>query len=139
MIMTSEKQFQLDIVTPAKTVFSGMVQSFTAPGVVGAFQVLFHHAPLLSAVGIGEVKVTDSEGAVHRYATGGGFVEVKANKVILLAESAERSDEINVERAERSKVRASERLVKKDRDTDIERARIALQRSINRLTIASKK
>lgn len=135
----AEKQFQLDIVTPAKTVYSGTVQSFTAPGVLGNFQVLFHHAPLLSAVGIGEVKVTEADGKKLHFATSGGFVEVKENKVILLAESAETGSEINVERAERSKKRAAERLSSKEKSTDVERARVALLRSINRLKIASNK
>ena len=135
----ANKNFQLDIVTPARTVFSGEVQSFTAPGVVGNFQVLFNHAPLLSAVSIGEVKVIEANGTKLLFAISGGFVEVKSNKVILLAESAERSDEINVARAEKSKKRADERLTAKDKSLDPERARVALYRSINRLKIASKK
>jgi F-type H+-transporting ATPase subunit epsilon len=135
----ADKNFQLDIVTPARTVYSGEVKSFTAPGVVGNFQVLFHHAPLLSAIGIGEVKVVEPSGKQIRFATSGGFVEVKANKVILLAESAESEEEIIVERALKSKTRATERLNKKQPEIDVERARIALLRSINRLKIASKK
>ena len=135
----ADKKFQLDIVTPARTVYSGEVQSFTAPGVMGSFQVLFNHAPLLSSVGIGEVKVTEASGEKIRFATSGGFVEVKANKVILLAESCERADEINAERAEKSKMRASERIANKTKDIDIDRAQIALARSINRLKIAGKK
>ncbi|MFA5832937.1 MAG: F0F1 ATP synthase subunit epsilon [Bacteroidota bacterium] len=135
----ADKKFQLDIVTPAKTVFTGEVQSFTAPGVIGNFQVLFNHAPLLSAIGIGEIKVTDVVGKVSRFATTGGFVEVKSNKVIVLAESAESEEEINIERAEKSKQRANDRLTKKQSDTDVERARVALNRAINRLKIASKK
>jgi F-type H+-transporting ATPase subunit epsilon len=132
------KNFQIDIVTPAKTVYSGEVQSFTAPGVVGSFQVLFNHAPLLSSIAIGEVKVEDAAGARLRFATSGGFVEVKENKVILLAESAERSDEIDVSRAERSKLRAEERLGKKEKSIDLDRAELALLRSINRLKVSSK-
>ncbi|HAP35378.1 MAG TPA: F0F1 ATP synthase subunit epsilon [Bacteroidetes bacterium] len=135
----ANKNFQLDIVTPASTVYSGEVQSFTAPGVVGNFQVLFNHAPLLSSVGVGEVKVIESNGAKLLFAISGGFVEVKSNKVILLAESAERSDEINIDRAEKSKKRADERLASKDKSLDPDRARVALYRSINRLKIASKK
>ncbi len=133
------KNFQLDIVTPANTVYSGEIQSFTAPGVVGNFQVLFNHAPLLSLIGVGEVKVIKTNGAKILFAISGGFVEVKSNKVILLAESAERSDEINIARAEKSKKRADERLASKDKSLDPERARVALYRSINRLKIASKK
>lgn len=135
----ADKNFQLDIVTPAKTVYSGDVNSFTAPGVVGNFQVLFSHAPLLSAIGIGEIKVVESGGTQLHFATSGGFVEVKSNKVILLAESAESKEEINVDRAEKSKQRAAERLAAKKSDVDVERARVALVRSLNRLKIASKK
>jgi len=94
---------------------------------------------LLSAVGVGEVKVIETTGTKLLFAVSSGFVEVKSNKVILLAESAERSDEINISRAEKSKKRADERLSAKDKSIDTERARIALHRSINRLKIASKK
>lgn len=135
----ANKNFQLDIVTPARTVYSGEVQSFTAPGVVGNFQVLFNHAPLLSAVGVGEVKVIETNGSKLLFAVSSGFVEVKSNKVILLTESAERSDEINIARAEKSKKRADERLASKDKSLDPDRARVALYHSINRLKIASKK
>lgn len=135
----ADKHFQLDIVTPAKTVYTGEVNSVTAPGAIGNFQVLYNHAPLLSAIGIGEIKITDANGAKLRFATSGGFVEVKSNKVIVLAESAESEEEINTDRAEKSKKRAAERLAQKQSDIDIERARIALLRSLNRLKIASNK
>ncbi len=134
----AEKKFQLDIVTPSRTVFSGEVQSFTAPGVMGSFQVLFNHAPLLSSIGVGEVKITEANGTKLHFATSGGFVEVKSNKVILLAESCERSDDINTERAEKSKTRATERLANKTKDVDVDRAQLALFRSLNRLKIAKK-
>lgn len=131
------KNFNLDIVTPTRTVFSGEVQSFSAPGVLGGFQVLFNHAPLLSSIKVGRVKVIDVTGREVHYATSGGFVEVNANKVILLAETAERSDEIDVQRAEEARRRADEQL-RKEKDVDEERARAALVRAINRLKIAGK-
>jgi F-type H+-transporting ATPase subunit epsilon len=134
----ASKNFQLDIVSPNRTVYSGTVQSFSAPGVVGNFQVLFNHAPLLSSIGIGEIKVIDADGKKLLFATGGGFVEVKANKVILLAESAERADEIDVVRAEKAKMRAQERLAMKSADIDLDRARVALLRSLNRLKTSPK-
>ena len=129
------KNFKLDIVTPSKTAFSGEVQSFSAPGVAGGFQVLFNHAPLLSSITVGQVKIVDRGGSESRYATSGGFVEVNDNQVILLAETAERSDEIDVQRAEKAKERAVERLQQKER-IDEERARVALARALNRLKIA---
>jgi F-type H+-transporting ATPase subunit epsilon len=129
------KNFNLDIVTPTKTVYSGEVQSFSAPGVEGGFQVLYNHAPLLAAISVGRVKLTNAVGQEFHYATSGGFVEVKNNNVILLAETAERSDEIDVRRAEEAKQRAGERLQKRE-EIDEERARAALVRAMNRIKIA---
>ena len=130
-------KFSLDIVTPTRTVFSGDVRSFSAPGEAGSFQILFNHAPFLSSITVGQVRVVDPTGAESRYATSGGFVEVNNNKVILLAETAERSDEIDVQRAEKAKERAAQRLREEER-IDEERARVALARAINRLKIAEK-
>ena len=130
------KNFTLDIVTPTRTVFSGAVESFSAPGVSGGFQVLYNHAPLLSSIAVGRVKVIDGAGAELHYATSGGFVEVNENKVILLAETAERADEIDVQRAEEAKRRATERLQSEERIEE-DRARAALARALNRLRVAS--
>ncbi len=134
----STKNFTLDVVTPTKTIFSGEVQSFTAPGTMGSFQVLHNHAPLLSTIGIGEVKVIDSGGKQKFFATSGGFVEVNNNKVILLAETAESAEEINKQRAEEAKKRAEERLQTKKEVINQERARAALMRAINRLKVSAK-
>ncbi|MGA3246091.1 MAG: F0F1 ATP synthase subunit epsilon [Bacteroidota bacterium] len=132
----ADKAFKLEIVTPKKIVFSGDVISFSAPGVVGGFQVLKSHAPLLSNIAIGEVKLVDGSGQELRYATSGGFVEVHENKVVMLAETAERSDEIDVARAEAARERARKRLAEKRADIDVDRARLALFRSLNRLKVA---
>jgi F-type H+-transporting ATPase subunit epsilon len=129
------KEFDLEIVTPKRIVYSSSVESFSAPGVVGGFQVLYNHAPLLSILKIGEVKVRDAGGVLTRYATSGGFVEVLKNKVVMLAETAERSDEIDLERAKASASRAHKRLAEKGAGVDIERARVSLLRAVNRLKI----
>ena len=134
----AEKLFKLEIVTPKKVAFSGDVVSFSAPGVVGGFQVLYNHAPLLSEIGIGEVKLRNPDGNEVRFATSGGFVDVLNNHVTLLAETAERADEIDKVRAEAAKERASKRLSAQQYETDFDRARIALLRALNRLRIASK-
>ncbi|MFH0988387.1 MAG: F0F1 ATP synthase subunit epsilon [bacterium] len=132
----ADKEFMIEIVTPKKIVFSGSVQSFSAPGIMGGFQVLKSHAPLLSSIGIGEVKLIDAVGKEIHYATSGGFVEVHDNKVVLIAETAERSEEIDVSRAQAAQQRAQQRLSIKRVETDIDRARIALHRALNRLKIA---
>lgn len=136
--MAESKSFSLDIVTPSATVFSGIVQSFSAPGIVGGFQVLHNHAPLMSEIGVGEIKVVDDAGKQTRFATSGGFVEVRDNKVVMLAETAERSDLIDTERAKRAKDRAAARIAEKNSALNEERAHVALARALNRLKIASK-
>ena len=77
-------------------------------------------------------------GADTRYAASGGFVEVRNNTVVVLVESAERADEIDVTRASEARDRAERRLRSHEKDIDLERARVALYRALNRLRIASK-
>ena len=132
----ADKILQLEIVTPRRVVFKGEVTSFSAPGVVGGFQVLYNHAPLLSSLKIGEVKIKEGSGTEFHYAISGGFVEVRENHILLLAETAERTDEIDAERAKASRDRARKRMEEKKPDIDFERARLALYRALNRLKIA---
>ncbi len=128
--------FKLEIVTPQRSVSSGSVESFNAPGAIGAFQVLHNHAPLLSAITVGEVRFLDQSGDEFVYATSGGFVEVNNNDVIFLADTAEKQEEIDIKRATAAKARAEDRLGKKEPGIDFARARAALARAINRLKIA---
>ena len=132
----ADKTYHLEIVTPKRIVFKGEVTSFSAPGVEGGFQVLHNHAPLLASLKIGRVKLSVAEGNEFHYAISGGFVEVRENNVILLAETAERTDEIDVERVKAARDRALKRLAEKYPNTDIERAKLALFRALNRLTVA---
>ena len=132
----SDKLIQLDIVTPAKIAFSDEVKSFTAPGVEGSFQILPRHAPFISTIAIGPVKFVTKEGETRHFATSGGTVEVHYNKITMLAETIEYSDDIDIQRAEEAKQRATRRIDTKDAETDIERARIALFKAINRLKVA---
>src|SRR5512137_2935735 len=101
-----DKRFRLEIITPKRTVFSSDVVSFSAPGVMGGFQVLHSHAAMMSSLTVGEIKVVEPDGTEFRYATSGGFVEVRNNVVIVLAETAERADEIDSARAQKSRERA---------------------------------
>ncbi len=133
-----EKAFQLEIITPSRVVFKDQATSLSAPGVQGGFQVLHNHAPLLAAIEIGEIKVRDKDGKDILYATSGGFVEVNDNKVVVLADTAERSTEIDVERAKSSKQRAEERLQATNHSIDHARAEASLMRAVNRLRLASR-
>lgn len=132
-----DKPYKLEIVTPRKIIFSGEVVSFSAPGVKGNFQVLFDHAALLSAICTGEIKVSTKEKNEIRYATSGGFVEVKDNTAILLAETIEMQEEIDIQRAEDAKARALKRIKERKPGTDLARAEAALQRALNRIRVAS--
>lgn len=136
--MTEGKLFQLDIVTPEKILVSKKVKSVTLPGEVGSFQILFNHAHLLSNLVIGEIKIINSDGSIEYYATSGGFAEVKKNYVTVLVETAERSNEIDRERAEESLKRARERLTSKKIDINFERALASLERAKNRLKVSSR-
>ncbi|MCL5056414.1 MAG: F0F1 ATP synthase subunit epsilon [Actinobacteria bacterium] len=131
----AETTQRLEIVTPEKKVFSGDVRFVVAPGELGQLGFLPNHAPLMSGLKIGLVKV-EQEGKTFKVAVSGGFVEVARNKVTILADSAEREDQINRERAEQAKERAEKRLSEKQSDLDIKRAEMALQRALNRLKAA---
>lgn len=100
--------------------------------------MLYNHAPMLAAIGIGEVKVVDTHNSEFRYATSGGFVDVVRNHVVLLAETVERPEEIDVSRAEASRDRAAKRIHERKPETDIDRARVALARALNRKRLAQR-
>ena len=133
-----EKPFTLEIVAPERVVFSGEATSFSAPGIEGGFQVLVNHAPFLSSLEVGEIKLKTEDGRDMRYATSGGFVEVRGNHVVVLVEAVERADEIDVTRAVASRGRAEERLRIQAKDIDVDRARASLHRALNRLRVAAK-
>lgn len=133
-----EKAFQLEIITPSKVVFKGEATSLSAPGVQGNFQVLYDHAPFLSALEVGTIKMKEPSGNDVLYATSGGFVEVNHNHVVLLADAAEKASEIDVDRARAAKERAEERLQQKQDHIDRARAEAALARAVNRLHISKK-
>lgn len=94
------KTIELKLVTPERTLFSGEVETFTAPGELGPFQVLFNHAAIVSKLKPGLLKFTKIGGAEERYYISGGFVELHSNTGTVLADSAEASKEINVAEAE---------------------------------------
>jgi len=130
--------FQLEILTPDKTAFSGEVTYVRAPGAEGYFGVLANHAPLLAALRIGELIVDTPEGR-RFFAVSGGFLEVLKNHVRVLVETAEEASEIDVERAKQALLRAKNRLATHSPDIDVDRARSSMYRALNRLKVASQK
>lgn len=128
----------LEIVTPEKLVFNDKVEDVTLPGTEGEFGVLRGHASLLSSIEIGEMNLT-REGKKSFYALNTGYVEVTSGKVTVLVESAERSDMIDKDRAQRAKDLAENNLARITKeDADFEVMRAALMRAINRLKVAER-
>ena len=124
----------LEIISPDSQVFNDQVESVTIPGTAGSFQVLKNHAPLISTFEIGIIKVKKSGIDTSHYTTSGGTVEVNNNKVLVLSDSIEKVDKIDIDRAEDAKKRAEERLAKKNTETvDVIRAESALNRAVNRI------
>jgi F-type H+-transporting ATPase subunit epsilon len=129
-------QIQLEIVTPDRQVVHESVSSVTIPGKGGYLGILPGHAPLLSELKAGEVVYTRDDSR-HYLAVSWGFAEVLPNRCIILVQTAERAEEIDLERAERALERAEERLKKaSDSAIDAERAREAYERAHARLQAA---
>jgi len=128
--------FALEIVTPERVVYSGQVTSLQAPGTEGSFGVMTGHMPLLASLDIGVLRFADEGGEGVQMAVSGGFAEVGRERVTVLAETAERADEIDTQRAESSRQRAEERLARRnEEEVDVVRAQSALSRALNRLKV----
>lgn len=131
----SENTQRLEIVTPQKKVFSENVDFLVAPGSEGELGILPRHAPLITSLDIGIMRI-QQEGKNIKVVVTGGFMEVRDSKVTVLANAAERAEEIDVARAEAAKRRAEERLASKSPDIDVLRAELALKRALVRLKAA---
>ena len=131
----SDSLINLEIVTPGKIVFSDDVKSFTAPGEVGSFQILPHHAAFITNLIPGKVKFITKDNAEKVFATSGGVVEVHNNKISMLAETMEAKEDIDVHRALAAKEKA-EKLVAAEHGTELEKAKGKLLRALNRLKVA---
>ena len=131
-------QIQLEVVTPARRVLSVLVDSVEIPGKDGYLGILPGHAPLLTELGIGALSYVQS-GQTHYLTVIDGFAEVLSERVIVLAEVSERSDEIDRARAEEAAKRAQERLAKSGSpEVDWHRASVSLQRALIRQEVAGK-
>ncbi|MBT6340115.1 MAG: F0F1 ATP synthase subunit epsilon [Desulfobacula sp.] len=130
----AEKLF-LEVVTPQKAIVSEEVEIVVAPGSEGEFGVLKGHTTFLTSLKIGTLRYKDTSGKERYLFINGGFAEVLPDKVTILAESAERRRDIDVERATKAKERAEKRLAEKRENTDLTRAEVALKRAMHRLNI----
>jgi F-type H+-transporting ATPase subunit epsilon len=128
--------FRLDIVTAERAVYSGEVDMVVAPGVEGQLGILPHHAPLMTMLQPGELRIKKG-GEEVSLAISGGFLEVRPDKVVVLADAAERAEEIDVARAEAAKRHAQQWLAERHApEIDAAQAEAALRRSLARLRVA---
>ncbi len=130
------ENIRLEVVTPEKSVISEDAQIVMAPGELGEFGVLSGHTPFMTSLQLGTVRYEDSSGTERFVFVSGGFAEALPDRVTILADSAERRKNIDLDRAKASRERAEERLAKDDdADIDFIRAKAALVRAINRIRL----
>jgi F-type H+-transporting ATPase subunit epsilon len=129
---------KLDIVTVERTVFSDDVDIVVAPGVDGVMGILPNHTPLMTTLNPGEL-VARKSGQEYSLAISGGFLEVRPDRVIILADAAERIDEIDISRAEAAKKRAQEELSHPTSPLGSAAAEAALRRAMARLSVVEKR
>lgn len=131
-------QLTLEIATPTRLAVSDQVDEVVVPGIEGYFGVLPGHAPFLTTLGIGEITYRKGREEFH-LAVAGGFCEVRNDKVIVLADIAERPEDIDRDRAERARQRAEQRLAgRTQEEIDYARASAALARALTRLQVAGR-
>ena len=129
---------RLEIITAEKVVYSDEVETVLVPGIEGELGVLSHHAALMTTLKPGELMVR-KDGQESYLAVTGGFLEVMENNVTILADAAERSEEIDEERAQAAVKRAQERMESREADVDLERTLSQLRRATARLNVARRR
>jgi len=129
---------QLEVVSPERLAYSDEVDMVTVPGIDGELGILPHHTRLISALGIGELRIKKA-GTEQVLLISGGFVEVRADKVVVLADLAEHSDEIDEAKAVEARKRAEAELAEAHDPMDLARVRAALQTALMRERIATRR
>jgi len=129
---------RLEIITAEREVFADDVNVVVAPGTEGQLGILPHHAPLITMLNPGELLIRKDNEETYMAITG-GFIEVRPDKVIVLADACERAEEIDIARAEAAKSRAEEQLKTPVEKVDAARAEAALRRSLVRLQVAERR
>jgi len=128
------------IVTPEKVIYENEIFQVTVPTMSGEITILSNHIPLVSVLKAGELKIKDKNGE-HHIAISGGFLEVKANsEIIILADHAERAEEIDVHKAEEARQRAEEQMknIKNVQDVDFAKLQALIDKEVNKMRVAKK-
>jgi F-type H+-transporting ATPase subunit epsilon len=129
---------RLELVTPERLAFAEDVDMVVVPGIDGQLGILPHHTPLITALGVGELKVRQG-GTEQIFGVSGGFVEVRPDRVVVMADLAEHSDEIDEARAVEARRRAEAHVGEVRDPVDLARARAALQTALMRERIATRR
>jgi F-type H+-transporting ATPase subunit epsilon len=130
----------LEIVTPERLAYSDLVDAVNLPGIEGELGVLPHHAPLVSMLGVGELRIRKG-GSEEAFAIVGGFLQVRPDKVVVMAETADMASEIDLEKAQEAR-RSAERMLEEAAPTDtsdLAAARAALQHALLRIRVAERR
>lgn len=129
----------LEIVTPERLAYSDQVDEVVCPGVEGELGVLPHHAPLLTTLGVGELRIKKGN-EEEFFAIAGGFLQVRPDKVVVMAETADMASEIDLERAREARREAEQALAEGfEEPADMARARAALQRALLHIRVAERR
>ena len=134
--MADEKTFPFEVLTLQKLFLREEIRFVIAPGQEGVFEILANHAPFVFALKPGPLRMRLPDGQDQYVAVGSGFLVVQKERTTVLARSAERPEEIDVERARRAQERAEQRLQQAAPDIDLPRAKTSLQRALARLKVA---
>lgn len=130
---------RLEIVTPERRAYEDDVDAVVLPGSEGELGVLPHHAPLLSTLGLGELRIRKG-GQEDYFAIAGGFLQVRPDRVVVMAETADMASEIDLESVERARREAEQALAEGfEEPADLARARAALQRALLRIRVAERR
>jgi F-type H+-transporting ATPase subunit epsilon len=130
----------LEIVTPERLAYSDTVDAVNVPGIEGELGILPHHAPLVSMLGIGELRIRKG-GSEEAFAIVGGFLQVRPDKVVVMAETADMAGDIDLEKAHEAR-RSAERMLEEAAPTDttdLAAARAALQQALLRIRVAERR
>jgi F-type H+-transporting ATPase subunit epsilon len=129
----------LEIVTPEKLAYSDTVDAVNLPGIEGELGVLPHHAPLVSILGVGELRIRKG-GAEESFAIVGGFLQVRPDRVVVMAETADMASEIDLEKAQQARREAEQALEGgRTEAVDLSAARAALQQALLRIRVAERR
>lgn len=131
-----EKLLSLDIVSPQKSIYSGQVESVTVPGAKGEFQVLFNHIDLVSTLATGRIKIINEKKEEIFFASSGGVIEIRKNKITILAEEIYTPEEIDLASTEKEVENAKSLLFKSGSDKDDAFDRI--EKAKNKLRVSRK-